>query len=293
MTNGEDESTPEAKKEAAAEAETTGAEPAETASTSAEPVEAAAAPAGAADPETAPAAVPLLELRDLHTAYGRVEVLHGINLKVHEGEIVTLIGANGAGKSTVLNTISGIVRATAGEILFQGRDISNVPASSIAGLGLVQVPEGRMLFPDMSVLENLEMGAYLRMDKTAIQADLEKVFDLFPILAERLKQLAGSLSGGEQQMCAIARALMADPKILLMDEPSLGLSPILVEKIFEIIEDLNHRGRTIILVEQNARMALKVSQRAYVLEIGNIRLEGPSDELAQVDEVKKAYLGVR
>ncbi|MHC4600865.1 MAG: ABC transporter ATP-binding protein [Planctomycetota bacterium] len=235
----------------------------------------------------------MLELRDLHTAYGRVEVLHGINLKVHEGEIVTLIGANGAGKSTVLNTISGIVRATAGEILFQGRDISNVPASSIAGLGLVQVPEGRMLFPDMSVLENLEMGAYLRMDKTAIQADLEKVFDLFPILAERLKQLAGSLSGGEQQMCAIARALMADPKILLMDEPSLGLSPILVEKIFEIIEDLNHRGRTIILVEQNARMALKVSQRAYVLEIGNIRLEGPSDELAQVDEVKKAYLGVR
>jgi len=236
---------------------------------------------------------PLLELRGVRSAYGRVEALHGVDLKLAEGEIVTLIGANGAGKSTVLNTICGIVRASEGEILFKGRDISSVPTSSIAALGIAQVPEGRRLFPDMTVLENLEIGAYLRVDADAIAEDLERVLDIFPILKERQRQLAGSLSGGEQQMCAMARGLMADPEILLLDEPSLGLSPILVETIFEIILDLNRKGRTLLLVEQNARMALKVAHHAYVLETGLIRLEGPAKDLAEMDEVKKAYLGVK
>ncbi|MHC5039906.1 MAG: ABC transporter ATP-binding protein [Planctomycetota bacterium] len=247
---------------------------------------------GTAEGSGAPEETPLLALEDLRSCYGRIEALHGINLHVGLGEVVTLIGANGAGKSTVLNTICGLVRASSGKILFEGRDISHAPGSTITGMGIVQVPEGRRLFPDMTVQENLEMGAYLRKDTEGILEDFEKVFDLFPILKERLRQLAGSLSGGEQQMCAMARGLMADPKILLLDEPSLGLSPILVEKIFEIIVGLNQRGRTIILVEQNARMALKVSKRAYVLENGSVRLEGLSEELAQIDEVKKAYLGV-
>jgi branched-chain amino acid transport system ATP-binding protein len=233
----------------------------------------------------------LLELRDVHAGYGRIEVLHGVSIRVAEGEIVTLIGANGAGKSTVLNTICGLVRSTEGSIHFDGSDVTRTPPSSIASRGVIQVPEGRRLFPDMTVLENLEMGAYLRSDREGIQRDLERVFELFPILKERLKQLAGSLSGGEQQMCAIARGLMASPKIMLLDEPSLGLSPILVEQIFSIVRDLNLRGRTILLVEQNARMALKVSQHAYVLETGSVRLQGPSEELAEMDEVKEAYLG--
>ena len=240
------------------------------------------------DPEA-----PLLELRGVNSAYGRIEALHGIDLRLAEGEIVTLIGANGAGKSTVLNTICGIVRASEGEILFKGQDISSVPTSAIASLGIAQVPEGRRLFPDMTVLENLEMGAYLRVDADAIAEDLERVIEIFPILKERLRQLAGSLSGGEQQMCAMARGLMSDPEILLLDEPSLGLSPILVETIFEIIRELNSKGRTLLLVEQNARMALKVAHHAYVLETGRIRLEGPAKELAEIDEVKKAYLGVK
>jgi branched-chain amino acid transport system ATP-binding protein len=225
---------------------------------------------------SAPEGEPLLVITKVHAGYGRNEALHGLDLVVGRGEIVTLIGANGAGKSTVLNTICGLVRATKGQILFEGKDITSSPASKIAGLGVVQVPEGRRLFPDMTVLENLEMGAYLRRDRHAVALDLHRVFALFPILKERLRQAAGSLSGGEQQMCAMARGLMAKPHILLLDEPSLGLAPLLVEQIFDIIRELNAQGTTILLVEQNARMALRVAQRAYVLETGNVRLEGLS-----------------
>ncbi len=234
---------------------------------------------------------PLLERRGVHASYGRVEALHGIDLFVSKGEIVTLIGANGAGKSTVLNAICGLVRASRGSILFDSKDITSAPTSCIAAMGISQVPEGRRLFPEMTVLENLEMGAYLRRDSGGIRADMEKAFRIFPILKERLGQQAGSLSGGEQQMCAMARGLMSRPRIMLLDEPSLGLSPILVGQIFEIIKELNRDGATILLVEQNARMALAVSSRTYVLETGLVAIHGRSAELAEIDEVKKAYLG--
>lgn len=234
----------------------------------------------------------LLEVRDLRAGYGPIDVLHGITLEVRSGEIVCLIGANGAGKTSTLMCISRINAIRGGAILFQGTDITRTPPDQVVRMGLAQVPEGRRIFPRLTVLENLEMGAYLRKDHDGIARDLDAAFELFPILKERLRQLAGSLSGGEQQMCAMARGLMADPEILLLDEPSLGLSPILVERIFGIIRDLNARGRTLILVEQNAAQALKVADRAYVMETGRIVLKGAASELAEVDEVKRAYLGV-
>ena len=234
----------------------------------------------------------ILELRDVTAGYGQIEALHGISLTVKRGEVVTLIGANGAGKSSTLNTICGLVRARSGEILLAGESITQTPPAAIAALGVAQVPEGRRLFAEMSVRENLEMGAYLRNDRAAIAADMEHVFELFPRLRERTDQLAGSLSGGEQQMGAIARGLMARPTILLLDEPSLGLAPILVEQIFGIIRKLNSEGTTILLVEQNAMQALRVAHRGYVLETGNIVLSDQADALAANEEVKKAYLGM-
>ncbi|MHC5020879.1 MAG: ABC transporter ATP-binding protein [Planctomycetota bacterium] len=234
----------------------------------------------------------MLELEGVESGYGRIQALHGISFTVKRGEVVTLIGANGAGKSTTLNTICGIVRATKGRILLEGEDIAATPPAAIAAKGIAQVPEGRRLFSDMTVRENLEMGAYLRSDKDAITRDMEHCFELFPRLKERIDQLAGSLSGGEQQMCAIARGIMAQPRILLLDEPSLGLAPILVDQIFDIITQLHQEGKTILLVEQNAMKALRVADRGYVLETGRIKLADDAAALLANDEVKKAYLGM-
>ncbi|MDI3327335.1 MAG: ABC transporter ATP-binding protein [Alicyclobacillaceae bacterium] len=233
----------------------------------------------------------MLRIRDLHVYYGVIHALKGVSLEVERGEIVTLIGANGAGKTTLLRTISGLVPPRSGEIEFEGRSIFRTPARDIVRLGVSQVPEGRRVFATMSVQENLELGAFLRRDKSGVAEDLEKVYTRFPRLRERRRQLAGTLSGGEQQMLAIGRALMARPRLLLLDEPSMGLSPILVQEIFRIIREINEAGTTILLVEQNAHMALSVSHRAYVLETGRITLSGPSSELAKSEEVKKAYLG--
>lgn len=208
-----------------------------------------------------------------------------------DGEIVTLIGANGAGKTTTLKTISGLLRSKTGSVMFKNQDISKVAPEKIVGMGISQVPEGRRVFASMSVLENLEMGAYLRNDKAAITADMENVFERFPRLRERVKQMAGTLSGGEQQMLALGRALMSRPEVLLLDEPSMGLAPLLVKEIFEIIKDINARGTTILLVEQNVRMALSIADKAYVIETGEIVLEGSARDLMQSEEVKKAYLG--
>jgi branched-chain amino acid transport system ATP-binding protein len=234
---------------------------------------------------------PILELEDVHTYYGAIHALKGISLTVNEGEIVTLIGANGAGKSTTLRSINGLNHPRRGRIRFRGRDITHAAPHGIVKHGIAQSPEGRRLFPRMSVLENLEMGAFQRSDRAGLKEDMERVFQLFPRLHERRLQQAGTLSGGEQQMCAIGRALMAHPKLLLLDEPSMGLAPIFVEKIFEIIGEINAQGTPILLVEQNALMALDAASRGYVLETGRIALAGPAQELRRNEQVRKAYLG--
>jgi len=233
----------------------------------------------------------MLKVDNIDVFYGAIHAIKGISLEVNEGEIVTLIGANGAGKSTTLRTISGLLRAKNGSINFMGKNISNVKAHEIVSLGLCQVPEGRRIFSNMSVMENLELGAYLRKDKENLAKDYEMVFDKFPRLAERKKQLAGTLSGGEQQMLAMGRALMGRPKLLLLDEPSMGLAPLLIKEIFYIIKEINQAGTTILLVEQNAHMALSIAHKAYVLETGRITLSGPASELAESESIKKAYLG--
>ena len=233
----------------------------------------------------------MLELRNVHSYYGAIHALKGISLTVDRGEIVTLIGSNGAGKTTTIRTISGILHPREGPVILEGRDISRTPAYDIVKLGVAQSPEGRRIFPRLTVLENLEMGAYTRNDPKGIAEDLERVFELFPRLKERRNQQGGTLSGGEQQMLAIGRALMARPKLLLLDEPSMGLAPVLVETIFETIVEINKQGTTILLVEQNALMALEVAHRGYVLQTGQIVLEGPAKELAASEMVRKAYLG--
>jgi branched-chain amino acid transport system ATP-binding protein len=233
----------------------------------------------------------LLELRDVHTYYGNIHALKGISLAIEPGEIVTLIGANGAGKSTTLKTISGLLRPRSGEIWFEGAKIDGVKPNDIVGLGICQAPEGRRIFPRMTVLENLQMGHFLRKAGPEVDADFERVYSLFPRLKERRSQNGGTLSGGEQQMLAIGRALMASPKLLLLDEPSMGLAPILVEQIFEIVRDINSTGTTVLLVEQNALMALGLAQRGYILQTGEIVLHDAADRLIVNPEVKKAYLG--
>jgi branched-chain amino acid transport system ATP-binding protein len=233
----------------------------------------------------------LLELRNVHAYYGNIHALKGISLTVNEGEIVTLIGSNGAGKSTTLKTISGLLRPRSGEIMLADRRIDGSRADEVVRLGITQSPEGRRVFPRMSVQENLEMGAFQRTKGPEMDADFERVFTLFPRLRERRQQAAGTLSGGEQQMLAIGRALMARPRLLLLDEPSMGLAPILVEQIFDIIRDINSQGTTVLLVEQNALMALGIASRGYILQTGEIVLADASDKLADNEDVKKAYLG--
>jgi branched-chain amino acid transport system ATP-binding protein len=233
----------------------------------------------------------LLEITNLHVSYGAIKALQGINLQLNEGEIVALIGGNGAGKSTTLSAISGLLRPTAGEINFCGEDLTKIPPHDIVTHQVIQVPEGRRIFSSLSVEENLEMGAYLQRSKAEKQKDMEAVFTRFPRLRDRRRQMGGTLSGGEQQMLAIGRALMAHPKLLLLDEPSMGLSPILVEQIFDIIVDINKQGTSILLVEQNAQMALTIADRGYVLETGRIVLEGAADKLLNDPMVIKAYLG--
>ena len=233
----------------------------------------------------------MLEIRDINVHFGVIQALKGISLTVDDGEIVTLIGANGAGKTTTLHTASGIKKPTSGSILLDGQDITGKSARDRVKLGISQVPEGRRIFSTLTVLENLELGAYLRRDRNKITQDIKAVYERFPILADRNKQMAGTLSGGEQQMLAIGRALMSRPRILFLDEPSMGLAPLLVLEIFNIIQDINQSGTTILLVEQNARMALQCANRAYVLENGSIVLSGTGAELLQSDEIKKAYLG--
>jgi branched-chain amino acid transport system ATP-binding protein len=233
----------------------------------------------------------ILELSDVHTYYGSIHALKGVSLDVREGEIVTLIGSNGAGKSTTLRSINGLNRPRKGTIVFQGRDITQVPPHDIVKRGIAQAPEGRKLFPRMSVVENLEMGAFQRSDRKGIREDMDRVFTLFPRLAERKNQKAGTMSGGEQQMCAIGRAMMARPKLLLLDEPSMGLAPVLVERIFETLVEINQQGTPILLVEQNALMALDVAQRGYVLETGRIALADDAKALRENEQVRKTYLG--
>ena len=233
----------------------------------------------------------LLEVEDLHVYYGNIAAVKGISFKVHPGEIVTLIGSNGAGKSTTLRTISGLIRARRGAVTFQGKKISGQPGHEVVKLGICQSPEGRRIFPRMSVGENLELGAFLRNDRAGIAEDRERVLDLFPRLRERIAQKAGTMSGGEQQMLAVARAMMGRPKLLLLDEPSMGLAPVLVELIFETISTIREQGTTILLVEQNALAALGVADHAYVLESGTIKLEGRAADLAKDDQVVNAYLG--
>jgi branched-chain amino acid transport system ATP-binding protein len=232
----------------------------------------------------------LLEVQDLHTFYGNIEALKGISLKVDEGEVVTLIGSNGAGKSTTLRSISGLTPPRQGTIRFDGQEIGETPPQDIVRLGISQAPEGRRCFPRMTVRENLELGAYLRRDQR-IKGDLQRVFDLFPRLKEREKQKAGTMSGGEQQMLAIGRALMSNPRLLLLDEPAMGLAPVLVERIYETIAEINRQGTTILLVEQNANFALEVAKRGYVLETGTVALTDSADSLRENPEVQKAYLG--
>lgn len=234
----------------------------------------------------------MLEVKDIHTYYGSIHALKGVSLRVEENEIVSLIGANGAGKTTTLMSISGVLRPKKGRIFFQGTDITKTPTDKIVKLGLTQVPEGRMIFPRLTVQENLRMGAYTRKESEELKQDEEWIYSLFPILHERRKQAGGTLSGGEQQMLAIGRAIMARPKILLLDEPSLGLAPIVVENIFEVIQEINRQGATVMLVEQNAQMALQISHRGYVLATGSIILEGNSKELMENPLVRAAYLGM-
>jgi len=235
----------------------------------------------------------VLELTDVHTYYGNIRALRGLSLSVHAGEIVTLIGANGAGKTTTLRTILGTVQPRRGHVTFNGHRLDTLTTHRIVRLGIAQSPEGRRIFPRMSVLENLELGAFARSDREAIAPDLERVFALFPRLRERVGQKGGTLSGGEQQMLAIGRALMARPSLLLLDEPSMGLSPILVEAIFRIVQDINRQGTTILLVEQNARMALRVAHRGYVIQTGRIVVHDTAAELLRSDLVRKTYLGER
>ena len=233
----------------------------------------------------------ILEIDDIHTYYGSIQALKGISLTVREGEVVTLLGANGAGKTTTLRSINGLNRPRQGKIIFQGNDITGTPAHEIVQQGIAQSPEGRRLFPRMTVIENLEMGAFQRKDRAEIRQDMDRVFELFPRLQERRSQKAGTMSGGEQQMCAIGRALMARPKLLLLDEPSLGLAPIFVERIFDIIRQINEQGTSILLVEQNALMALDAADRGYVLETGHIVLADNAAALKTNEQVRKTYLG--
>ena len=233
----------------------------------------------------------MLEVKDLHVSYGGIRALRGVNLEVPDGKIVTLIGANGAGKSTLLRTISGLVKAESGSITYDGKELLGMSINKILELGIAQVPEGRRVFTNLSVLENLKIGAYLRKDKAGIQKDIEWVYELSPRLKERSWQMAGTLSGGEQQMLAVGRALMSRPKLMMMDEPSLGLAPLVVKGIFEIIREINRQGVTVLLIEQNANMALKTADLAYVLETGEITLHGTGAELLTNEAVKRAYLG--
>ncbi len=233
----------------------------------------------------------MLTIDNINVYYGAIHALKGISVEVNEGEIVTLIGANGAGKSTILRTISGILKPKTGKIIFEGKEIAGMAAQDIVKLSISQVPEGRRVFANMTVLENLELGAYIRNDKKGIKEDIEKIFDRFPQLTQRRSQLAGTMSGGEQQMLAMGRALMSRPRLLLLDEPSMGLAPLLVKEIFSIIKEINASGTTVLLVEQNAHMALSIASRAYVLETGRITLAGDAKELAASEAVQKAYLG--
>jgi len=233
----------------------------------------------------------MLKVENIYVNYGAIKALQNVSFQINEGEIVALIGANGAGKTTILNTISNIVPSVSGKVIYKGHEVTKTPPHDIVKLGISQVPEGRRVFAKMSVLENLEMGAYTRNDKAEIASDMEKIFQRFPRLNERKKQPAKTLSGGEQQMLAMGRALMSRPKLLLLDEPSMGLAPMLVEQIFQIIQEINKSGTTILLVEQNANMALSIAHRAYVLETGEVVLQGDAKELASNPEVRKAYLG--
>ncbi len=235
---------------------------------------------------------PLLELKNVHSYYGNIHALKGISLTVNKGEVVTLIGSNGAGKSTTLRTISGILQPREGEVLLEGKRIDHIPPHKLVEMGILQSPEGRRIFPRLTVRDNLEMGAFTRNDKPEIAADMERVFVLFPRLKERATQKGGTLSGGEQQMLAIGRALMGRPRVLLLDEPSMGLAPVLVEQIFEIIKNINQQGTTILLVEQNALMALQVANRGYVLQTGQIVLADNAQALSENEMVQKAYLGI-
>lgn len=235
--------------------------------------------------------MPMLKVSDLEVYYGMIQAIKGISFEVNQGEVIALIGANGAGKTTILHTVTGLLQAKKGKIEFEGTDITRVPAHKIVTMGMAHVPEGRRVFAQLSVYENLKMGAYTRKDKTEIEETLEKVYTRFPRLKERQNQMAGTLSGGEQQMLAMGRALMSKPNIILMDEPSMGLSPIFVNEIFDIIREVSEGGTTVLLVEQNAKKALSIADRAYVLETGNIILEGDAKELMNDDSVKKAYLG--
>jgi branched-chain amino acid transport system ATP-binding protein len=233
----------------------------------------------------------MLDLKNVHTYYGNIHALKGISLHVEKGEIVTLIGANGAGKSTTLNTISALLGPREGSILLEGQEIAGLPPHRIVEMGISQCPEGRRVFSRLTVMENLEMGAYVRRDSQGIEQDMETVFEIFPVLKERRSQVGGTLSGGEQQMLSMGRALMAQPKVFLLDEPSMGLAPMLVEAIFSVVQDINRQGTTVLLVEQNAAMALSVADRGYVLETGRIVLEGSAQELLENPQVKAAYLG--
>ena len=233
----------------------------------------------------------MLEIKDIHVYYGAIHAIKGVSLTVRQGEIVTLIGSNGAGKSTTLRTVSGLLKPKEGDVLFEGESIAGRPAQEIVKAGISQVPEGRRIFANMTVLENLELGAFTRDDADGIEADMNMVFERFPRLLERKEQAAGTLSGGEQQMLAMGRALMSRPRLLLLDEPSMGLAPLLIREIFNIIVDINKAGTTVLLVEQNANMALSIAHRAYVLETGRITLSGDAKELADSEEVRKAYLG--
>ncbi|WP_342758437.1 ABC transporter ATP-binding protein [Kineothrix sedimenti] len=234
----------------------------------------------------------MLELKDLNVSYGAIHAIYDVSLTVNDGEIVSLIGANGAGKTTILHTITGLKKSMNGSIVYNGNDLTKIEPSKIITLGMAHVPEGRHIFPAMTVGENLEMGAYIRNDKDGIQTSVKEVFERFPRLKERRKQLAGTLSGGEQQMLAVGRALMSRPNIILMDEPSMGLSPLLVKEIFNIIKEVHKQGITVLLVEQNAKMALSIADRAYVLETGHISMSGEAKELLNDEKVKKAYLGL-
>lgn len=233
----------------------------------------------------------MLEIRDLEVYYGMIQAIKGVSFEVNQGEVIALIGANGAGKTTILHTITGLLSPKKGSVIFEGKDITKIPAHKIVSLGMAHVPEGRRVFSDLSVYENLKMGAFTRKNKNEFEEILRKVYDRFPRLEERKKQMAGTLSGGEQQMLAMGRALMSKPSIILMDEPSMGLSPILVNEIFDIIQEVSKSGTTVLLVEQNAKKALSIADRAYVLETGKIVLDGKAEDLLNDDSIKKAYLG--